>query len=159
VNKNVNRARIQEGRTKNAVAKLLDQRLIAPKIFFDAAWPSSSSHVDLLAVDRAGAGDIHVVEVDQAARQREAVTRAFHQSAHYKYAALIGSDPFFLPEQDLYSEDGLGRVGIIRISQTDKGNLVAQVEIVPERFRVKPEIIKRIDQFTAREQADIEVRS
>src|ERR1700687_1182099 len=53
----------QEARAKNAVADFLFRQLIVPKVFFDAPWPNRSSRVDVLAVDRSGTGEIHVVEV------------------------------------------------------------------------------------------------
>jgi hypothetical protein len=54
---------ILEGRGKNAVAQLFSKKLIVPKIYFDARWPNRMTHVDVLAVDRSGAGDVHVVEI------------------------------------------------------------------------------------------------
>ncbi len=44
-----------------AVARLFIRTLTVPQIFFEAAWPDSDTHVDVLAIDRAGSGDLHVV--------------------------------------------------------------------------------------------------
>src|ERR1700723_1836751 len=62
-NKPVLSSEQEQGRAKNAVADLLSRQLIVPKVFFDAHWPSRKSRVDVLAVDRSGSGEVHVVEV------------------------------------------------------------------------------------------------
>jgi hypothetical protein len=49
--------------SKDAVASWLARKLIVPKVFFNPPWPSRHSQVDVLAVDRAGAGDIWIAEV------------------------------------------------------------------------------------------------
>lgn len=148
-----------EARGKNAVAELLGKRLIVPKIFFDAPWPNSRSCMDVLAVDRAGAGDIHVVEVKTGVL---VATDAIHElmlvPAHYKYVAILEPGNYQLAHQILYPENEQGRVGVIRFAEQEHDRLIASFEIVPERFRVRPEVIKQIDRFTARQHADIEVR-
>ncbi|MGB8885452.1 MAG: hypothetical protein WCC87_01950 [Candidatus Korobacteraceae bacterium] len=148
-----------EARGKNAVANLLARRLIVPKIFFDAAWPAKRSQIDVLAVDRAGAGDIHVVEVKvgiHAASQ--SVAQLKELPAHYKYVAIVNPSNYRLKEPTLYSSDGLGRVGVILFEEGEHNQLVARIEIAPERFRVGAEIIRRIDRFTATQHADMEIR-
>jgi hypothetical protein len=148
-----------EARGKNAVADLLARRLIVPKIFFDAAWPTRKRRIDVLAVDRAGAGDIHVVEVMvgiNAAMQ--SLTPLMLLPAHYKYVAIVNPGQFKLQEPILYSDDGLGRIGVILFEEEEHNQLVARIEIVPERFRVGAEVIQQIDRFTAKQHADIEIR-
>ena len=148
-----------EARGKNAVAALLARRLIVPKIFFDAHWPTRTSRIGVLAVDRAGAGDIHVVEVKVGVRgAAEAVVQLMHLPAHYKYVAVVDPGNYRLQERALYSEDGLGRIGVILFQEKEHDELQARIEIAPERFRVGPSIIKQIDRFTAKEHADIEIR-
>jgi uncharacterized OB-fold protein len=58
----------------------------------------------------------------------------------------------------LYSDDGLGRIGVILFEEEEHNQLVARIEIVPERFRVGAEVIQQIDRFTAKQHADIEIR-
>jgi hypothetical protein len=148
-----------EARGKNAVADLLAKRLIVPKIFFDAAWPAKRSRIDVLAVDRAGAGDIHVVEVKVGINAAiQSVAQIKELPAHYKYVAVVNPGNYRLKEPTLYSGDGLGRVGVILFEQGEHNQLVARIEIAPERFRVGAEIIRRIDRFTATQHADIEIR-
>ena len=141
------------------MAQLLMQRLIVPKIFFEAPWPDSRNRVDLLAVDRAGTGEIHVVEVKfGAAEAAEALERVKAMPAHYKYIAVIGNGRYRLNEKTLYAIDGFGRVGLIRIIEDNAGNLNAELVVAPERFRADPVVFKSIDRFTSKHRADIEIR-
>lgn len=149
----------QEARGINAVAQLLMQRLIVPKIFFEAPWPDSRNRVDLLAVDRAGTGEIHVVEVKfGAAEAAEALERVKAMPAHYKYIAVIGDRRYRPNDKDLYAADGFGRIGVIQIIEDEAGNLSAELALAPERFRVDASVFKSIDRFTSKHPADIEIR-
>ena len=49
----------QLGRAKNAVLGFLEKNLYVPKIFLDATWDGHK--VDLLGIDRDGAGDVYAV--------------------------------------------------------------------------------------------------
>src|ERR1035438_1843380 len=53
--------RQKEGRAVNAVAELLRKTLSAPNIYIEPRSPELA--VDVLAVDRAGSGDLHSVEI------------------------------------------------------------------------------------------------
>lgn len=146
---------------KDAVASWLARKLIVPKVFFNASWPSRRAQVDVLAVDRAGAGDIWVAEVKVGiVDARDAISQLMQLPAHYKYIAIARSPaPFQLDPQTLYSPAGMGRVGILLVEEKPD-NRVEVVESVPaERFRVEPAAIKQIDRFTATHQADIELRA
>lgn len=151
-------------RGKNAAAEFLARKLIVPKIFFDAAWPSGTARVDVLAVDRAGAGDIYLALVAFAndlslGILHGTIEQLKAEPGHYKYLALIAGRGNYQPTEDsLYSADGLGRVGLLRVEEMPDSRLVAREVLAPERFRVPPEFIKQLDRFTARRHADIEVR-
>lgn len=149
-----------ESRGKNAVADLLARKLLLPKIFFDARWPSRSSAVDVLAVDRAGAGDIYLVEVRTTSELLDdVIERLKVQPAHYKYLALISSAGNYRPpEAALYAPDGMGRIGILLLKEDRGSKLSAREILAAERFRVAPEYIKQLDKFTERQHADVEVR-
>ncbi len=150
---------VLQARGKNAVADLLARRLIVPKIFLDASWPVKSSHVDVLAVDRAGAGDIHVVDVRLGiVAARDSVTQLMQLPAHYKYVAILNPGNTHSREHDLYAGDGLGRIGILLFEEEEHGQLVPRIDIAPERFRVGPDVIRQIDRFTAKQHADREIR-
>ncbi len=145
-------------RGTNAVAALLERHMIVPKIFFDAPWPTRTSRVDVLAVDRAGSGDIHVVEVI-VGKPGEMISRVMQLPAHFKYVALIANGNYLPTLKSLYApDDGPGRIGVIQIVEV-ANELKAEFRYQPERFRVDPVVIKQIDRFTARHQADIELRA
>lgn len=56
--------RQREGRAINAVAELLRRALSVPNIYLEP--PATLIAADVLAVDRAGAGDLHAVEIELA---------------------------------------------------------------------------------------------
>src|SRR5713226_10771852 len=97
----------KEGRATNATAELFQRRLLVPKIYFQARWPNSSRIVDLLAIDRAGSGDIHVVEVKVGIENADyTVGQLLAAPAHYKYVALYDTGSYQLTGESLYSPDG-----------------------------------------------------
>lgn len=150
----------REGRLKNAAAEFLQRRLIVPKIFLDAAWPSYR-RIDVLALDRAGAGDIHVAEVKTSvAALYEAVSDLMLLPAHYKYVATFEDRGLQrLDESRLYAQDGIGRVGIIAIAEhPEDKSLHGRLFLAPERFRLESKYWKDVDAFLASSQADVEIR-
>ncbi len=149
----------QEARGINAVAELLRNQLIVPKIFLTPPWPDSRNRVDLLAVDRAGAGEIHVVEVKIGIGGAvQSPQRIKAMPAHYKYIAVIGDRRYRPSDEGLYAADGFGRIGLIQVNEDEAGNLKAELVIAPERFRVDASVFRSVDRFTAKHRADIEVR-
>lgn len=70
----------------------------------------------------------------------------------------MDAGPYHIDDQALYPLEDLGRIGVIRFEEQEHERLAARFEIVPERFRVAPEVTKRIDRFTGKQQADIEIR-
>jgi hypothetical protein len=86
--------------------------------------------------------------------------------AHYRYLA-IPAESFNLAFGELghfdlypeFPEDGIGRLGVITI--TDKGgeSPTAEIAVTPERFRVDPAKLKAIEtKLLAKSRPDIEVR-
>lgn len=149
----------QHSRVKNAVAQFLFGALIVPKIFFDARWPSRKNGVDVLAVDRAGAGEIHIVEVKVGSADLTGVIRRLAAiPAHFKYVALFGNAGFHPSDGSLYAPDGMGRVGVIQVREDGADELRADFIVRPERFRLDASYFKQIDKFTAARPADIEIR-
>jgi hypothetical protein len=66
--------------------------LIVPKIFFEARWPNRTTVVDVLAIDRSGAGDLHAVEiVPVASRIESSLAMLSRVPAHFKYLAYSAS--------------------------------------------------------------------
>jgi len=149
----------QHSRVKNAVGRFLFNTLIVPKIFFDARWPPRKSRVDVLAVDRAGAGEIHVVEVKAGSGDLAQRVRSIMEiPAHFKYLALFGNASYRPSDSALYAPDGMGRIGVIQVRETPSGDLHAEFVVRPERFRLDSSYFTRIDKFTSARPADMEIR-
>ena len=159
---------ILEGRGKNAVAQLFSQKLIVPKIFFDPRWPGRTTHVDVLAVDRSGAGDVHVVEIAVSKQQLATTIRnLIRVPAQYKYLAFFSlsdeQEMLFTPDSEsdnrLYAHDGLGRIGTICLYQGEPGEaLIAEIQVEPERFRVPASLYEEIDHYLDKHTPDISIR-
>lgn len=155
---------IREGRGKNAVAALFSRELTVPKIFFDAPWYDKGQRVDVLAVDRSGAGEVHVAEVaSNVADARRVIRRLQAIPAHFKYLATEKIDPFYPNEEAhpvLYDINGYGRIGIVLLGDDGPGDpLSAELIVKPERFRTPPDIYVDIDKYLERHTPDILTRS
>ena len=173
--------RQQKGRAVNAVAELLRKKLSVPNIYLEPRFPSLA--VDVLAVDRAGSGDLHAVlirtEIEfvrtPAPRanapgvgrilqreMKEIHARIMSLPAHYRYLAIPQGIRGVLVEELgdlLYSPDGIGRIGIITVTDRGKEPPVAELSIAPERFRVDPAKLRSIEtKLLAKVRPDIEVR-
>jgi len=176
----------------NAVAELLRQRLSVPHIYIEQR--SSLLRADVLAVDRAGSGDLHAVEIKlpkdfgfkapvpkvSDARNRNKMSFGWYAQfrkqmhevhrqlmslpAHYRYLAIpIPQINFELVMGELapvlYSPDGIGRLGVIRIIDRGEESPVAELAIAPERFRVDPVKLGKIEKtILDKVRPDIEVR-
>ena len=151
----------QESRAKTAVAELLFHDLIVPKVFVDAPWPVTRSAVDVMAVERSGAGDVHAVEVKVGSLGPgivgKAVADLMRVPAHFKYLAIFDNKNYLPDERSLYANDGMGRIGVIQVKENSSGDLSAEVRIRPERFKFDASF-KQVDRFTARHPAYIEIR-
>ena len=83
--------------------------------------------------------------------------------AHYRYLA-IPADSFShvfgeLAGFGLFPADGIGRLGLILISENLDSPPTAALSVVPERFRVDPTKLKTIEtRLLAKSRPDIEVR-
>jgi hypothetical protein len=149
----------QERRAAMAVAQFLFKQLIVPKVYLHAAWPRRTAEVDVLAIDRAGTGDVHVVEVKFSIRDATvAIEQLVRVPGHFKYLAVVGSGNFRISEGVLYSPDGVGRVGVIRLDDAQQ-NLTALLTVRPERFRMDPSYVAAADKFVRGHKADLEIRS
>jgi hypothetical protein len=162
--------RQRQGRAANAVAELLMRKLLVPKIYLEPR----NIGIDVLAVDRAGSGDIHGVRIDQQYSppaplgriQKELCEIVFHHSLtltkrsgfHFKYIAVKSPFVDFLSKKNLFAEDGIGRVGIIEIIEHPSAPPQARIAVPPERFRVALADIKKFDEFQKKTPADMEIR-
>jgi hypothetical protein len=169
-------SRRTHGRAINAVAELLRRHLSVPEIYLDPKIPRVSA-VDVLAVDRAGSGDFHAVEVKAIgellprAELRRMLTAVKELPFHYKYLALPSyasnlADPHlrFADYPELFAETGIGRVGIISfdpkilIASTEIDRTSAVLTIKPERFLVRGEKLSIIEKFLTKAKPDMSVR-
>jgi hypothetical protein len=168
----------QLGRAKNAVMFYLERHLIVPKIYLDANW--GGNHIDILAIDRAGVGDVHAVLVfplrysserslddgHEWSMEEKLIGRFASISSNYKYVGIVD------PASDLkstrfnliprisdksFSPDGLGRIGFLKIDVPRQGEPAIKLEVKPERFRAK--IAKLADEYVQQHEADWEIRA
>ena len=177
--------RQQKGRAVNAVAEVLRKKLLVPSIYLEPHSPYIAA--DVLAVDRAGSGDLHAVEIKlrvgddfrrpedldqmigawmQYIREATKKTRGHLMSlpAHYRYLALPHDSLSLLVGEigpHLYSPDGIGRIGIIAITDRGEEPPTAEISIAPERFRVDAVKLSKIEKNlidNKKVRPDIEVR-
>jgi len=164
----------RKGRAVNAVAELFMRKLLVPKIYleskglaFSGGMPTNLRTLDLLAVDRAGSGDVHIVEFklynagnppSETALLR--CTKALINTvpAHFKYLAVDSGSLGFVLRQQLFAKDGIGRIGIIEIVEKASMPPEARIVIQAERFRVEYSWIKKLDNFQKKTAADMEIR-
>ena len=153
----------QHSRAKGAIAEFLFRQLIVPKVFFDAHWPDRRSAVDVMAVDRSGTGEVHVVEVKVGTgalapgNVDKTIVDLMRIPAHFKYLGLFENQNYRPAPSVLYAPDGMGRIGVILVKESVSGDLSCQLDVRPERFRFEASY-KSLDRFTAARPADIEVR-
>jgi hypothetical protein len=159
------------GRAKNAVQEYLIHKLLFPKVYLDAEF--NGVKVDVLAIDRAGAGDVHAVNI---VYQGTDVENALETVAanigtppakivpHFIYAAVVNSGPGasrFVPSEQIIqksiADDGVGRMGILYVDLTEDEPVV-RVILKAERFRSSKEIVDLADRFVAEHTPNWEVR-
>ncbi|HET9742170.1 MAG TPA: hypothetical protein VFQ00_05415 [Terriglobales bacterium] len=152
-------------RASTSVADFLFKRLMVPQVYIDVSWPNSKTRVDVLAIDRAGTGDIHVAEVlvlqgNSGQKLQQGLSKLETIPAHYKYLALFNETGRSLLPKDhpLFDQTGFGRVGVIRVREDESENLKAEFLVSPERFRPAPQIYRRADRLRATHKPDFEVR-
>jgi hypothetical protein len=156
------------GRAKNFLQEYMIRKLLIPKVYLDAEW--NGSQVDVLAIDRAGVGDVHAVYIVyqgsdvQGALETVVATLGSHSIPHFLYSAVVkgGTDSrkFAPPEhilQKSLADDGVGRVGILYVD-LDEEEPSVKVILKPERFRSSKEIVDLADRFVAEHTANWEIR-
>lgn len=162
-------APVREERCYEPIANCLIRALIVPKIYFERIWPRSNhSKIDIVAVDRAGTGDIHVVEVCRTLK--EALTKGVENiskvPAHYRWVGFQGEGllPYdeeaelkLLSEEPLLPESGMGRIGVIEVIRMAGNDLGANIKVKAERFKAE-NISMLIEEFVNHEKADIEFK-
>jgi len=173
------------GRAMNALQDYLVRKLLLPKVYLDVLW--NGAPVQVLAIDRVGAGDVHAVwmmylspgiETRMASaaigsylpgtleemKLLPAVEEIKARPTHYRYVAIVSDDPDMrrlrLSDEivsNSLAEDGVGRVGILLVDMTDVEPSV-RVLLKAERFRSSKEIVELADRYVAEHQANWEYR-
>jgi hypothetical protein len=155
--------RRRHGRAVNAVADYLRSHLRVPNVYLEPSGPGLS-RINVLAMDAAGSGDIHAVEVKllPAPLTHSAMIAWIDQikkiPAHFKYLALNKNPTSAAMGVQLYSSDGIGRVGLLFVSEPASGSPQVEMAVKPERFRVSASELSKVERFLARAQPDIFVR-
>lgn len=168
----------QLGRAKNAVLSFFEQRLSVPKIYIDADW--GGQHVDVLAINRDGVGDVHAVllfahrylqgngldDSYEWEMEKRLLANFSTIPANYKYIGVVDIESdrknsrFDLVDrisEQSFAPDGLGRVGFLKIDVPANGEPQTRIEIKPERFRAT--IGKLADDYIHQHEADWEIRA
>jgi len=131
-----------ELRAREPVARCLIRRLVVPRIYFDAPWPKDGAgRHDVVAIDRDGNGDAHVVRIRKAAPDALGeVPALLAVSAPFRWIAFLhGTEDektglALVSKDPLYAQGSAGRVGVIAIVEMVGGDLGANVVVTAERF-------------------------
>lgn len=131
-----------ELRARNPVAGCLIRQLVVPRIYFEANWPGLlDMRTDVLAIDRDGRGDVHLVEIKRNAADALAIVpRLLAARAPFRWIAFLhGTDDeaaalALATQEVLYPKDTAGRVGVIEIVEMAGNDLGANIRIKAERF-------------------------
>ncbi len=163
------------GRVINATANFLRDRLSVPNVYLNPKIHGIPA-ADVLAVDRAGSGDLHVVEIKSLvalrtrAELRSLLAEVMPLPFHYKYIALpevlnpVEGLSKFAEYAELFDETGIGRIGILSFdssiidSASTDGVSAIRMIVRPERFRVVGKALPVIEKFLAKTKPDMEVR-
>jgi hypothetical protein len=131
-----------ELRAREPVASCLQRRLVVPRIYFGACWPTDHSpRYDVLAIDRDGNRDAHVVQVRRVAGDALAeVAGLLGIGAPFRWVAFLhGTEDAktasaLVSKELLYAKGSAGRVGVLEIVEMAGGALGANVVVGAERF-------------------------
>ncbi len=168
----------QLARGKNIMLDLLEKRLSVPKIYLDAKWQGHP--VDILAIDRDGSGDVHIVlaylrplldrDLPATHADRKEIERVLevlsHIDAQYKYVlgvastshwSAFGTAPAAEFESQTFSPDGLGRTALAFAAPDKEGTMKVNLVTFPERFRAF--VGASADEFVKTHPADWEMRA
>jgi hypothetical protein len=97
--------------------------------------------VDVLAIDRDGVGDAHLVDIRRNAADALAlIPRLLQARAPFRWMAFLRgtedkeSESALASQDILYPPDTAGRIGVIEIVELSAGDLGANIRIKAERF-------------------------
>ncbi|HEY1256529.1 MAG TPA: hypothetical protein VGF01_17275 [Terracidiphilus sp.] len=171
------------GRARNVLQNYLIRKLLIPKVYLDVDW--NGLFIDVLAIDRAGSGDVHAVRIarysetddigeavlanvlgvlSSSKQVDDSVVESMSFQSHFRYVAVVNEYPDahkFKPTEitikQALAADGVGRIGILYVDLTEDDPSV-QVILRAERFRNSKELVEMTDQFVATHTPNWEVR-
>ena len=159
------------GRAKNAILELFEKRLYVPKIYLDAHWADQKA--DVLAIDRDGIGDVHLVLLAQVSQYADnpaalpslvepVLVRLESLPAQYKYVGLVSRRAPIAGLSDEVVErslaaDGLGLVGFISVEIGYGEQPQTSLLLKPERFRAR--VADMADAYVQQHVPDWELRA
>jgi hypothetical protein len=144
-----------EQRALEPVARALIRRLIVPIVYFHAHWPSRTTDVDLLVIDRAGSGDVHVVEVKRTFTDvLKLLSRIRRVPAHYRWLAFQRSRQApVMDRPELFDPESGIRVGLIEVVTMSDSSLGANIVLTAERSH--EDLFELADEFTGKTRPNI----
>jgi hypothetical protein len=153
----------QEGRVINSVASYLRSHLRVPNVYIE---PKASflKRVDVLAVDAAGSGDLHAVEIKLfhappgVAMFKQYIEEVKAIPAHFKYVAMPHNGGSLSLGAQLFAADGIGRIGLFLFAQSDDSFPAVELAIKPERFRMQESDLLRVEHYLESTKPDMFVR-
>lgn len=124
------------------VAECLIRELIVPSIYFEPMFPGSDMRPDIVAIDRAGTGDLHVVEVKNTLDLafKVGIKQVLSYPGHYHWIACPFSGVSeetaleLISQKPLYPKNGAGKVGVIEVVLMSDQSFGANIKIRAERF-------------------------
>lgn len=128
----------------NAVASCLIRTLIVPRIYLRARWPGDAeAEYDILAIDRDGQGEAHVVEIKRAAKEAlaripalldPAVKAPFRWVAYLRGTEDAEASLALISKESLHAKDSPGRVGVIQFFPMAGADTGANIVVKADRF-------------------------
>jgi hypothetical protein len=163
---------LNKGRAQNLLQEYFIRKLLFPRVYFDVEF--MGVHVDVLAVDRSGTGDVHEARIVYMGADTENAVEVVIENVrstpparglpHFVYSVVVsdGSEGGrFAPSEQLlqysFSEDGVGRVGILYVDLAGDDPTV-RVLVRAERFRSSKAIVELTDRFVTEHTPNWEAR-
>lgn len=149
--------RIEE-RSLEPISQLLARELMVPNIYWNAPWKADDKPVDVLVIDRAGSGPVHVVEMKESWRPRSDPGKSLiDYPADYRWIATFVDAPDKIAQlrtaRTAEPNQGPGRLGIIAVYP--KGDDGLQACIVRRAEKFAGSWRKQALEFAATHQPDI----
>ena len=142
--------------------------LQVPTIYFEASWPTPGALVDIMAIDRAGVGDVHVIDVKRTFDAAvKASPRLLRIPAQYRWMAFYDAEYPQSGEKlqrkaeraPLFPSDEMGRIGLIVVYESeDQFGIQFDAEVLIRGERFPGSNYDEASQFVASHKPDIMFR-